>query len=175
MPKKIENVTDRIKEAARRQVQDGGYSAMTMRSIAYQCGVGIGTLYNYFKSKDDIIVEYLLDDWKLLIKKLDDNIVEDTEFTDAVRIVYSEFKSYTSKHIMIFSDKVAEKIYHLHFASKHVILKNQVKSYFLPYCEANKLKNYDLIADIMAESLIAYCIEGTPVDELINIYLKLLK
>ena len=52
MPKIIENLDQRLKEEARRQIRESGYSAMTIRSVAAACGVGVGTVYNYYPSKE---------------------------------------------------------------------------------------------------------------------------
>ena len=51
MPKIIENIREKLLEEARRQVMEEGYEAMTIRSVAGACGVGVGTVYNYFSSK----------------------------------------------------------------------------------------------------------------------------
>jgi AcrR family transcriptional regulator len=44
----------RILEAARALFADGGYEAATTRDIAAQAGIGVGTLFNYFPSKEAI-------------------------------------------------------------------------------------------------------------------------
>ena len=55
MPKIIENLPERLAEEARRQIEESGFSAMTIRSVAAGCGVGVGTVYNYFPSKEAFI------------------------------------------------------------------------------------------------------------------------
>ena len=59
MPKIIENIREKLLEEAKRQVMEQGYSAMTIRSVASACGVGVGTVYNYFSSKD-IDIDFLM-------------------------------------------------------------------------------------------------------------------
>ena len=44
MPKIIENLPQRLTEEARRQIEQSGFSAMTIRSVAKGCGVGVGTV-----------------------------------------------------------------------------------------------------------------------------------
>ena len=44
MPKKIINLESRLVEEARKQIEEVGYSAMTIRSVAKACGVGVGTV-----------------------------------------------------------------------------------------------------------------------------------
>ena len=43
MPKIIENLPQRLLEEAKNQILQAGYSTMTIRSVARQCGVGVGT------------------------------------------------------------------------------------------------------------------------------------
>ena len=52
MPKIIENLREKLVREAQYQVEERGYSALTIRSVANACGVGVGTVYNYFASKD---------------------------------------------------------------------------------------------------------------------------
>ena len=64
MPKIIENLETKLIEEAKKQIEEAGYGAMTIRSVAKACGVGVGTVYNYFPSKEALIAKHLLDDWK---------------------------------------------------------------------------------------------------------------
>ena len=50
MPKIIENLKARLIAEAKRQIEEAGYGAVTIRSVASSCGVGVGTVYNYFPS-----------------------------------------------------------------------------------------------------------------------------
>ena len=60
MPKIIENLEARLMEEAKKQVLQSGYGAMTIRSVAKGCGVGIGTVYNYYPSKDALLAAYMI-------------------------------------------------------------------------------------------------------------------
>ena len=51
MPKIIENVREQLLGEAKRQIAKKGYGKTTIRSVASACGFGVGTVYNYFKSK----------------------------------------------------------------------------------------------------------------------------
>ncbi len=50
-----EAVRDRLLESTRRCLTRKGYEGTTVRDIAAEAGVSIGTLYNYFASKEDLI------------------------------------------------------------------------------------------------------------------------
>ena len=59
MPKIVENVRQRILLEAKKQLEETGYGNMTIRSIASGCGIGVGTIYNYFSSKDVIVASFI--------------------------------------------------------------------------------------------------------------------
>ena len=64
MPKIIENVRGMLIEEAQTQITANGYDNVTIRSIAKGCGLGLGTFYNYFKSKEMLIATFLNEDWQ---------------------------------------------------------------------------------------------------------------
>ena len=70
MPKIIENLRARLMEEAKRQIAESGYAFMTMRSVAKGCGVGVGTVYNYFPSKERLIATHLLEDWQSCLEAI---------------------------------------------------------------------------------------------------------
>ena len=70
MPKIIANLRERILAEARRQIEEQGYGATTIRSIASACGVGTGTVYNYFESKDMLIASFMVDDWMRCLDRM---------------------------------------------------------------------------------------------------------
>ena len=62
-------------DAARTVMTDKGVDAATMLEIAQRADVGAGTVYNYFKSKDDLaiaVLETLMHDLALKIQAVTD-------------------------------------------------------------------------------------------------------
>ena len=69
MPKVIKDLDKKIIEVATKQLFEKGYAKMTMRSISDECGIAVGTLYNYYKSKNIIVADVMLVDWSSMIKE----------------------------------------------------------------------------------------------------------
>ena len=72
MPKVIAELRPSILERARTALLDEGYGALTMRGIAKACGVAVGTVYNYFPSKDMLVASVMLEDWRAALRRMEE-------------------------------------------------------------------------------------------------------
>lgn len=53
-----------IAEAAYGLAEQSGLSSLGIRSVAEACGVSVGTIYNYFPTKEDLVVEVIGMFWR---------------------------------------------------------------------------------------------------------------
>jgi len=60
MPKKIENLREKIVHSAGELFSCQGYRQTDMKAIAQKAGTGVGNLYNYFPSKKILLMEVML-------------------------------------------------------------------------------------------------------------------
>jgi len=56
-----DELTREIKEVARRQLADIGSSALSLRAVARETGMGSSTVYRYFPSRDDLLTALIVD------------------------------------------------------------------------------------------------------------------
>ena len=70
VPKRIENLRERILQCAKAELLEKGYDALTIRSVARSCGIAVGTVYNYFSSKEMLAALVMLEDWMLLLGRM---------------------------------------------------------------------------------------------------------
>lgn len=54
-------LTQEIKEAARRQVAEHGASSLSLRAVARELGLASSALYRYFKSRDELLTALIID------------------------------------------------------------------------------------------------------------------
>ena len=113
MPKIIENVREQLLKEAKKQVLENGYANTTVRSVAKASGLGVGTVYNYFKSKEDLIFAFMHEAW---LESLS-NMRRCAETTDSpevlLRCVHGEIQKYVDDHKRLLTDKNAEKVFSL--------------------------------------------------------------
>jgi len=61
--KKKKKSEEKIKKAAKEIFLSKSYSETTMEEIAEKAEIGVGTLYNYFKSKDEIYIAIMFEEF----------------------------------------------------------------------------------------------------------------
>lgn len=71
MPKIIDEAREKILSAAKHTLLGQGYSALSLRGVARQCGIAVGTIYNYFESKDMLIACIMVEDWEKALAQMD--------------------------------------------------------------------------------------------------------
>lgn len=67
MPKAQEHIKENILKAAKPLLLGEGGSKLTLRAVANSCGIAVGTVYNYFASKEQLMAEIILEDWLLYL------------------------------------------------------------------------------------------------------------
>lgn len=166
MPKIIENLQDRLIEETIKQIGENGYGSVTIRSIAKGCGVGVGTVYNYFPSKDALIATHLLEDWRGCISAI--QAVADSSETPrpVVRCIYDQLTGFAGRHEAIFRDAAAASGFAGSFSRYHATLRDQLAQPLRRFCDS------DFAAGFLAESLLTWTMAGTAFDELYSVLEK---
>jgi len=77
MPRIIENPQEIILEHALGILEEQGYDSLNMRNIARSCGIATGTIYNYFPTKRDLLVQMMSNYWEQQYQIIDTIISSD--------------------------------------------------------------------------------------------------
>ena len=168
MPKIIENLESRLITEACRQIKEAGYGATTMRSIAKACGVGVGTVYNYFPSKDALLASHLLADWNECVTAINAVSTYSDSCKPVLHCIYDQLLSYTQRHQAIFHDEGAMASFAGSSAHYHALLRGQLAAPLHKFCEN------DFAADFIAESMLVWTIEGKEFNDIFGMLEKLL-
>ena len=167
MPKIIENVKDRLIAEAEKQIGEYDYGAVTIRSVAKACGVGVGTVYNYFPSKEALIATHLLVDWKLCVDTITRTAESATDPKPVLQCIYQQLVRFADRHQAIFQDEAAAASFAGSFSQYHDRLRSQLASPLRKFCDS------DFTAQFVAESLLTWSMAGKSFDEIYEILKKL--
>ena len=63
MPKIIPDLKSSLVQAARKSLLESESHDISIRKLARECGTAVGTVYNYFPSKEALIAEAMMSDW----------------------------------------------------------------------------------------------------------------
>ena len=168
MPKIIENLKEKLIEEARRQILEEGYSAMTIRSVAKACGVGVGTVYNYFSSKEELVATFMLDDWKVCCGEIKTVADSSRDPETVLRCVYDQLIRFAREHRRVITDQAAVQSFQASFFHQHSILREQIAE-LLSGC----LPEDAFLREFVAEALLSWTMSGKTFDEIMPIIKKL--
>ncbi len=90
MPKHIERLQEGILLAAREALLSKGYAALTMRGVARACGVAVGTVYNYYPSKEMLVASVMLEDWLAALTDMQRVCASASSVSEGLRAMYEE-------------------------------------------------------------------------------------
>jgi AcrR family transcriptional regulator len=88
MRRKDETLHHTLLEFAREIVNEQGPDALNIRALAKRSNVASGTVYNYFESKDDILLAITEEYWRKALAELRNEIQADT-FPEQLREIYA--------------------------------------------------------------------------------------
>ena len=60
---------EEIMRVSRKIVSEKGLPALNMRALAKECGIALGTLYNYYSDKDELVVAAIESVWQDILEK----------------------------------------------------------------------------------------------------------
>lgn len=169
MPKIIENVREQLLAEAKKQISERGYSRTTIRSVAGECGLAVGTMYNYFSSKDMLIASFMLEDWKSCLAQY--NISAERDPEKLLRGIYSALQSFIVIYRALFSDPDAARVFASAFSERHKLLRDQLADIILPVCSGD---NPSFTAQFISESLLTWTVAGASFEEIFLLLKKII-
>ena len=173
MPKIIENVRGKLIDEAKEQIALNGYESVTIRSIAKGCGLGLGTFYNYFKSKDLLIATFLLEDWKERIKNITEKHATESNPMIVVNALYNEVTSFIKEYNSIFTSPTAIRSFSITGPGYHKFVRNQVAEPIYHSCVLAGFENAEFLSLFVAESVLTWTVAKRDYDEIAAIVSKL--
>ncbi|MCR3757571.1 TetR/AcrR family transcriptional regulator [Clostridium felsineum] len=125
MPRIIEDIKEKLILEGRRTLMEKSYKELSIRNVAKNCGIAIGTFYNYFKTKEEFVGEICKDDWRDALSSLEKLKDSEEPIKEKLRKVYLAMDGFVDKYLSIFYEILAIEGYKSKSASdiKDVYIK----------------------------------------------------
>ena len=173
MQKIIPNVREQLLNEAKRQIAELGYGKTTIRSVAQACHLGVGTVYNYFESKDMLIATFMAEDWKACVSHIKSRQFDEPEAI--LRSIYDALSDFMGRYQVLFHDRDAAKVFATVFAERHPQLRGQLAELILPICQYVNHIDKAFLAEYIAESLLTWTVAGESFEKQYVIISKIIK
>ena len=98
MPKKIDGVESAVLCAARELLLKESYAGVTMRAVSEEAGVAVGTVYNYFPSKDILVARVMERDWNAMLEDMKEKVASVESALEGLRTVDGELRSFVDTY-----------------------------------------------------------------------------
>ncbi len=169
MPKIIDDLQKKIMKEAKQQVLENGYTRTTIRSVAQDCGIAIGTIYNYYPSKDYLIASFVLNDWIPLKEAINEKCKSTSKPMEAFHFMYMMLGKFISDYQPLFRENGAIKNVSITFHRRHCELRGQLAEMLHGICMEKAKSPSPFLPEFIAEALLTWSVEQRSFEELYTV------
>ena len=123
MPKIIKNLNEEILKYAKDILINLGYNKLTMRGLAEKSNVALGTLYNYFPTKSDLIIKLMESYWYDYLEVIDEIDKEEQDFFTKLKKIYEKLETFVQIFLEVWVRNTRCEYTHKDVESKRVFLE----------------------------------------------------
>ncbi len=127
MPKIIDGLGDRILAAARERLLTGDLSDFSLRGIAQDCGIAVGTIYNYYKDKEQLLGAVMAKDWMEELREMKHTPENAEDPADGVLRIYRAVRSFSLRYEKIWGSYPTGAGFGSRFRAGHRMLLSQIR------------------------------------------------
>lgn len=97
MARVIENPRELILNEAKKILYNEGYGGISIRRVAKECDIAIGTIYNYFPTKKELIVEMMTDFWQEYFYNIENILNTEDDFYVKLKYVFDDLSQFIKR------------------------------------------------------------------------------
>ncbi len=135
MPKIIEALRESLLREARIMLLEEG--DVTIRAVANRCHVAVGTVYNYFHSKDELMAYVMLADWQQALYDMRSGAEQSADAISALQCVYDALSHFEGLYRDAWAHYAKGNDAHSSISQRHDMLVEQLIGVVAPALEAH--------------------------------------
>ena len=174
MPKKLDNIREKAIAETRKVLDEHGYEMLAMRDIARKCEVAVGTMYNYFPSKEYLTGCVVLEDWKAVYENMTNAAMGADTIGHGIRDIYEMMCNFVKQHRYLTSFNSSEAKTPYYFHERHLVLLKHIVELLEMLQKRFGFSIEDAINTFLAESILAFSVKGYTYSQIAPAIIKLL-
>lgn len=155
MPKRIDNLEGSLLSAAKSLLLEEGYAALTMRQAASLCGVAVGTVYNYFSSKDVLVARILLEDWHTALRTLREELETVASPLEGLKCAFEALRTFSRQYGAVWAEYSGNPP----LRRWHSALICQISDCLTPMLTRFSLSEEPMLGHFLAQALLSWAME----------------
>lgn len=159
MPKLIENLRERLLACAREILLSDGYDHLTIRDAAKRCDVAVGTVYNYFPSKDVLVASIMLEDWMQALSHMQREAEASACALDGLQAVFAGVAGFASIYHSAWAQYTARMNATPILRERHGLIVGQLTAIIRPLCERFHCLFHPSLPAFLAETLLSASVD----------------
>lgn len=140
MPKIIEDLENRILLSARKRLLGGGLSSFSARGIAEDCGIAVGTIYNYYRDKESLMGAVMAQDWLQALSRARQTMQTVRSPEAGILCLYEAIRSFRAVYEGVWRTYPTGEGFGALFRARHKMLLEQIQGelegLFARFCQA---------------------------------------
>ena len=155
MPKIIENLRHDLLVCGRKILQEEGCDGLTMRRVAKNCGIALGTIYNYYPSKEVLMASIMLEDWQNALQYLHSRCAGAESPLQCMRLVYNCVADFSAVYEKVWTQYSVPSSLLPFIRSPHRLLISQLEAEIEPVLERFDCLFCSQLPVFLAETLLS--------------------
>lgn len=158
MPKIIDEARARILRTARATLFERGYTGLSLRGLARDCGLAVGTIYNYFKDKDTLVATIMMEDWVQALAKMDEACARAADAAQGLAEMEDALEWFAGLYTSVWGQFARTGGSSGVINSRHGLLRGQIETRIRAMMERMKMQDTAL-APLLAETVLAAALQ----------------
>ncbi len=167
MPKIIDDLQSALIREARAMLLEDGGKGLTIRHVAGRCHVAVGTVYNYFRSKDELTAYVMLEDWQKALCAMRAAAENAPEVMSGLRGVHGALRDFIGLYQPAWQTYAASNDASASIRKRHGMLIAQLTEVIAPLLARHGVSWNDYLPAFLSETLLTAASRGEESFELV--------
>ena len=152
MPKLIPEAERSILAAAKKQLFEKGYANLAIREVAGQCGIAVGTIYNYFPGKEALVAAVMAEDWRNAMAGLRESFARSAGILEGIVAMYNTIEAFSKLYAPAWSQYGSAPA---SFGERHLMLRGQLSALLEELVTRHGREEDAALCPLLAETVLA--------------------